>query len=41
LAQRVKVLALRYAIALPAVTARVAELEEKVAAHLAKMGFEL
>jgi type I restriction enzyme M protein len=40
LAQRVRVLALRYAIALPEVTARVAELEERVAEHLAKMGFE-
>jgi type I restriction enzyme M protein len=36
-----RVLALRYAVALPEVTARVAELEEKVAAHLAKMGFSL
>jgi type I restriction enzyme M protein len=41
LSQRVRVLALRYAIALPEVTARVAELEEKVAGHLAKMGFGL
>jgi type I restriction enzyme M protein len=41
LAQRVKVLALRYAVALPEVTKQVAELEERVAAHLAKMGFAL
>jgi type I restriction enzyme M protein len=41
LAQRVRVLAVRYAIALPEVTARVAELEERVAEHLAKMGFGL
>jgi type I restriction enzyme M protein len=41
LAQRVKVLALRYAIALPEVTKQVAELEERVAAHLTKMGFAL
>lgn len=41
LAQRVKVLALRYAVALPEVTKRVAELEERVGAHLAKMGFSL
>ena len=36
---RVKELAERYATPLPAMTDRVAELEAKVAAHLAKMGF--
>ena len=36
---RVKELAERYATPLPAMTAQVAELETKVAAHLAKMGF--
>ena len=41
LAQRVKVLALRYAVALPDVTQQVAELEAKVAEHLVKMGFAL
>ncbi|MEP2774433.1 MAG: N-6 DNA methylase [Luteolibacter sp.] len=36
---RVKELAERYAAPLPAMTARVAELETKVAAHLQRMGF--
>ncbi len=36
---RVKELAERYATPLPAMTDRVAELETKVAGHLAKMGF--
>lgn len=36
---RVKELAERYATPLPAMTDRVTELETKVAAHLAKMGF--
>ena len=36
---RVKELAERYAAPMPAMTDRVAELETKVAAHLAKMGF--
>ena len=35
---RVKELAERYATPLPAMTAQLAELETKVAAHLAKMG---
>lgn len=39
--QRVKVLAERYDVALPALTGKVVSLEEKVAGHLAKMGFEL
>lgn len=38
---RVKELADRYAAPLPTMTARVAELETKVAAHLARMGFDL
>jgi type I restriction enzyme M protein len=41
LTSRVKVLAERYERPLPAMVDRVAELEEKVAAHLAKMGFGL
>ncbi|MBF2079845.1 MAG: type I restriction-modification system subunit M [Synechococcales cyanobacterium T60_A2020_003] len=41
LAARVKVLAGRYGVALPELTARVTELEARVAGHLAKMGFEL
>jgi type I restriction enzyme M protein len=39
LTSRVKVLAERYERPLPEMVGRVAELEEKVAAHLAKMGF--
>ena len=40
LTQRVKELAERYEIPLPALTGKVAELSAKVAAHLMKMGFE-
>jgi type I restriction enzyme M protein len=40
LTQRVKVLAERYEVPLPAMVSQVAELEARVAAHLAKMGFE-
>jgi type I restriction enzyme M protein len=39
LTSRVKVLAERYERPLPEMVGRVAELEEKVAAHLAQMGF--
>jgi type I restriction enzyme M protein len=39
LTQRVKELAERYEIPLPQMTSRVAELEEKVSAHLERMGF--
>ena len=39
LTQRVKQLAERYADPLPAMTKRISELEIKVNAHLAKMGF--
>ena len=38
---RVKELAERYATPMPAMTARVAEMESKVAAHLERMGFSL
>jgi type I restriction enzyme M protein len=41
LTQRVKVLAERYEVPLPAMVSQVAELEARVAAHLAKMGFGL
>ena len=41
LTQRIKVLAERYEMTLPELSASVEELEEKVAAHLAKMGFAL
>ena len=40
LTRRVKVLAERYGVALPELTARVEALEARVAGHLAKMGFE-
>jgi type I restriction enzyme M protein len=39
LTQRVKVLAQRYEVPLPELVSRVAELEARVAGHLAKMGF--
>ena len=41
LTQRVKELAQRYEVPLPQLTGRVAELEARVNAHLAKMGFAL
>jgi type I restriction enzyme M protein len=41
LTQRVRVLAERYEVPLPVMVSQVAELEARVAAHLAKMGFEL
>ena len=41
LTQRIKELADRYDTPVPALTRRVAELEAKVNAHLAKMGFAL
>ena len=41
LTQRVRVLAERYDRPLPEMVSRVAELEARVAEHLAKMGFEL
>jgi type I restriction enzyme M protein len=41
LTQRVKELAERYETPLPQMTSRVAELEQKVNAHLEKMGFQL
>lgn len=41
LTQRVKVLAQRYEEPLPELVSRVAELEARVAGHLAKMGFDL
>ena len=41
LTQRIKVLAERYETTLPELSASVEELERKVAAHLAKMGFAL
>ncbi len=41
LTQRVKVLAERYEEPLPELVSRVAELEARVAGHLAKMGFDL
>lgn len=41
LTQRVKVLAERYEVALPALTKKVTNLEATVADHLAKMGFKL
>lgn len=41
LTQRVKVLAERYEVALPALTKKVTDLEATVADHLAKMGFKL
>jgi type I restriction enzyme M protein len=39
LTQRVRVLAERYEVPLPVMVSQVAELEARVAAHLAKMGF--
>jgi type I restriction enzyme M protein len=39
LTQRIKELATRYGTPLPAINQQVKELEEKVNAHLAKMGF--
>jgi type I restriction enzyme M protein len=41
LTQRVRVLAERYEVPLPVMVSQVAELEARVAAHLAKMGFDL
>lgn len=41
LTRRVKLLAERYGVALPELTAQVEALEARVAGHLAKMGFEL
>jgi type I restriction enzyme M protein len=40
LAQRIKELATRYEKPLPQLTKQLADLEEKVNAHLYKMGFE-
>jgi type I restriction enzyme M protein len=41
LTQRVKELAERYAMPLPQQISKVAELEQRVNAHLAKMGFSV